>query len=148
MGAWGSGTFQNDSALDVLDSMILTGDFGEVVKTIYSTASPQHFDIDIDALSDRALASVTLLAGALGLHPPDLPGDAQIWINTNKPQVTLEDVAHATRALANLGAFFSQQKGYWDAIEVAADSATQEDRYFEHKIDVVEKLKGLLSPSE
>lgn len=102
MGAWGTGLFENDTALDWLV------DFGEndfrlIDRTLAGVAHLQAVDeLDADEASE-ALAAAECVAAALGRPAADLPAKLQAWVTENHPiQVKPAYVAMAQRATARV----------------------------------------------
>ena len=82
MGAWGHGSFENDSALDWL-SDVIDGNVGLVEETLHSEASSGGEYLELDECS-AALAAAELVAAALGKGTDRLNEDASTWLDEHR----------------------------------------------------------------
>jgi hypothetical protein len=102
MGAWGTGSFENDAAQDWLY------DFGEndfrlIDRTLAGVANMLDVD-ELDANeAAEALAAAECIAAALGKPASQLPDALQEWLSENAPfQVKPEYVQMAQLATARV----------------------------------------------
>lgn len=83
MGAWGAGSFENDSALDWLDSFCDDSGAGiaPIVEALTAIAELTSADyLEVDEASD-AIAAAELIAALQGRPPLHLPDCATAWLN-------------------------------------------------------------------
>ncbi|PCI10216.1 hypothetical protein COB72_04060 [bacterium] len=99
MGAWGSGVFENDTALDWIAGLKppkkkLFGLFNKTDPTEYPTEAIQlvlNADFIGSSTCEEGLAAAECFA-ALGGHPaPNLPDEIRDWVSTVKGLPTDED---------------------------------------------------------
>jgi Domain of unknown function (DUF4259) len=76
MGAWGSGNFENDSALDWVADL---GDPGDVRRALETTARGEAHYIDADEGS-AALAAAEVVAASLGNPPSDVTEEITTFV--------------------------------------------------------------------
>ena len=102
MGAWSTGSFGNDDALDYLEGL---SDFDAVIETV-TVLSARPDDLDVRNAT-AALAACDLVAAGLGRPPADLPELRDIRLRTVSETVlgqakTLVDHVRTTSELAEL----------------------------------------------
>ena len=131
MGAWGSGTFQNDSALDWLGdlressgSSLIRKALNRVIDHQGATHSPPSFlrrllgrsrsadGLTADAASE-ALAAAEIVTAWLGRPPAELPDGIMEWLETHSSSLQPELVALATKAV-NIVRTNSELKDLWE----------------------------------
>ena len=102
MGAWGTGSFENDAALDWLY------DFGEndfrlIDRTLAGVAGMVEADeLDADEACE-VLAAAECVSAAAGHPTKELPEEVQEWLDENSPiQVKPEFVTMAQKAVARV----------------------------------------------
>lgn len=97
MGAWGTGNFSNDTALDYLADINSMDDLMHQFNAVNSD-SLDYVDAD---LACEALAAADLLAGLLGRPAADLPRETQSMITKfDKPSTA--QLTQARDAIANI----------------------------------------------
>lgn len=90
MGAWGVGSFDNDTALDWLDTLDRLG--AEALLIAFQTIAEEDERIETEQ-ARIAIAAAEAVAAARGRAAPDLPGELAEWVDR-----------HASRVEAALGA--------------------------------------------
>ena len=84
MGAWGIGSFENDTAVDWLYDFA-ANDFRLIDRTLAGVAAMQAAD-DLDADEAReVLAAAECVAAAAGFPAADLPTEVRDWVMDNSP---------------------------------------------------------------
>jgi hypothetical protein len=99
MGAWGTGSFDNDDALDWLDEL---DDRGlDAVRDALSAA----VDADEPGAAEgmRALAAAEVVATLAGRAPVDIPGEVTGWMAATGAEPTDELTVLALRAVDRVG---------------------------------------------
>jgi len=84
MGAWGTGVFDNDGALDFVDTLCDSGDSAPLRKamrryTLMRIPSRHVRTFVSDFCEKEALAACEVVAAWLGNPPPDLPEKIVAW---------------------------------------------------------------------
>jgi hypothetical protein len=78
MGAWGTGIFESDSALDFVGMVIQTDDLAAIESALNEVLAEDDY---LDAyVSETALVSGEVIAALRG-HPGELPNDLREWIS-------------------------------------------------------------------
>jgi len=98
MGAWGHGTFENDSALDWFGELA-EGDpslVGEALDVAGGSAEDAYLEVDE---ASAALAAAELVAAALGKGDDRLREEAAEWLNENRDAVREIGAARARQAV-------------------------------------------------
>ncbi len=80
MGTWGTGFFENDEALDWLQWIESTEDFGRVEKVLLDVAG-DGLDFLPAPQSQIALAAAELVAAMRGRPARELPDHARDWLS-------------------------------------------------------------------
>jgi Domain of unknown function (DUF4259) len=130
MGAWGTGPFENDDALDF--TVDLQTDGVSAVRSALEEVALLGLDGYLEApASERAIAAAEVLAAALGRPAPDLPPEITDWVSkgprVDESLLPLAAVA-MTRVLEE-----SELKELWES---STDGPT-----WEHRVaDVRERL--------
>lgn len=119
MGAWGHGSFENDSALDWL-GQLSEGEPSTVRETLENTVVASGY-IDVDDAS-AALAAAELVAAAHGKGDDRLSKKAARWLTANRAQLAAIDAELARRAVERVFAS-SELRELWD--EAGEDSGWQ-----------------------
>ena len=81
LGAWGTGPFENDAALDWLDEVI-EGDGWSVVVGVLTRVGDAYVDVDEGS---SIVAAGELVAAACGKPVADLPDEALEWLEQAEP---------------------------------------------------------------
>lgn len=102
MGAWGTGIFDSDSALDAVIEILETDDLSLVEQFIREVVEYQDAEDDyVDAfIAEYGLAAAEVVA-ALSGKPGDLPDDLQEWLEgKDTPSPELRKLAHTAVSIA------------------------------------------------
>lgn len=113
MGVWGTGPFENDTALDWLDAFI-ENDFRLIDRTLAGVAHLQPADeLDADEAAE-AIAAAECVAAALGRPAASLPEEIVEWVADNRPfTVKPLYIDHARLAVARVMAQ-SELRELWE----------------------------------
>jgi hypothetical protein len=99
VGAWGPGSFQNDTALDFLENVLRGGSIRLVVDTLAAAGNmPSNQELDIQ-VAEKVLAASELIAVGYGRDPRELPENAQAWVRDHHGQLSASMLALASRAV-------------------------------------------------
>ncbi|MBL8616038.1 MAG: DUF4259 domain-containing protein [Deltaproteobacteria bacterium] len=114
MGAWGTGSFENDDALDFLAGLEEEQDLEVVEDAIDAVIDVDY--VDSDAAS-AAVAAVEVVAAMLGKAAPRLPKEIAAWARSQgAPEAELVDAAKkALDVVLNK----SELRNLWDDSEDA-----------------------------
>jgi hypothetical protein len=131
MGAWGSGVFENDSALDWMgdlndsdDPSLLRKKLEEVIshsgsklnkpsifgRILGRRASMEQLDADV---CSEALVAAELVVSALGHPPNDLPDSARSWLEKHSSTIGKDLVKLAVLSVQKIRAD-SELKELWE----------------------------------
>ena len=111
MGAWGTGSFENDDAMDWLAELERSGD--DALPTALSPVAEAPEEALVEAPdAARALAAAEIVASAAGVAPDELPEEAVEWIaKRGVPEPALVELAlRAAKRVCNN----SELKDLWD----------------------------------
>lgn len=116
MGAWGVGSFSNDSALDWCEDVLDGKDVVEAVRAVLTEVAELSDDDYLDADEGApAVAAADVLACALGKPPEDITDDYQERFEPHfadlKADVALRSTA--LKALARIAAENSELAELW-----------------------------------
>src|SRR5881398_3493769 len=99
MGAWGTGNFQNDDALDWIFDV---GDIEDVREALQAVAD-EPADSEIDAPTCcGALAAAEMVAASKGAPTKELPDEVLDWVKRHGDKCTPSDVALASAAASRI----------------------------------------------
>ncbi|XXY16026.1 DUF4259 domain-containing protein [Sorangium sp. So ce216] len=112
MGAWGYGSFENDSALDWLHEVVEAEPalVGAALDGV-ATADDQVY-LEVDECS-AALAAAELVAAALGRGDDRLNDDAAAWLRDHRDEIRGVGAARARRAVERV-VQGSELRELWD----------------------------------
>ncbi len=99
MGAWGTGVFDNDAALDWFDALERRG--ADAVLAALQAISEEGDAIEVDQARE-ALAAAEIVAAALGRPDADLPGEASDWVQAHGGGIGDELLPAATGAVTRI----------------------------------------------
>ena len=99
MGAWGVGAFDNDTALDWLDTLERLGT--EALLIAFQTIAEEDERIEVEQ-ARIALAAAEAVAAARGHAAPDLPGELAEWVEARGLVVDGALAAQATDAVTRI----------------------------------------------
>lgn len=86
MGAWGSGVFENDAALDWVGELVESGDASRVSAALRS--GRRWWVVYLDAWkSNEALAAAEVVSAACGVLGSDLPEDLLPWVEQHRSEL-------------------------------------------------------------
>lgn len=116
MGAWGIGSFENDTAMDWLIDFE-ANDFRLIDRTLAGVAAMQAVDVlDADEACE-VLAAAECVAAAAGFPATSLPDEVENWVSANQPiQVKPDYVRMALTAVARVRSQ-SELKELWAETE-------------------------------
>lgn len=115
MGAWGSGVFQNDYAMDLVDGLD-HDDTGESILEALRVANDSARISSVAAM--EAVAAAELVLATAGHPVYELPSEAVTWLAKHASLVA--DVATLEAAITALDRCTSQDSAlYWDWIRAA-----------------------------
>jgi Lon protease-like protein len=118
MGAWGSGSFENDSALDWVAELVEMSDAALLVEALTAVAHAEGY-IEADEAS-AAVAAAEVTAALLGRAAPALPAEAAAWVSTAPIAADAALITLALAALDRVGAD-SELQELWDAEDGAPE---------------------------
>ena len=95
-GAWGAGSFENDSALDWTDTLVDRGSLESVYKTLRHVLSAKYVDVDLGA---SGLAAAEVVAALDGRPASSLPEGLRSWIASQDSRPTAEQLKLAGDAI-------------------------------------------------
>ncbi len=117
MGAWGTGVFQDDAALDWAGDFCGKPDVGFIRRTLMEVVDADPDGLD-SHLSSAGLAAAETVAALRNRPGPDLPEDLEAWIDTHRsppPEPSLVSLAgSAVRRIGNR----SELKDLWEEGEL------------------------------
>lgn len=131
MGAWGTGVFDNDDALDWFDALERRG--ADAVLVALQTV-PQEDDFIEAPQANEALAAAEIVAAARGRPAADLPGEATDWVQAHGPAIGDELVDLAIGAVTRIRED-SELKDLWEEGDSAAEWLAVVD-------DLLARLRG------
>lgn len=114
MGAWGTGSFENDGALDLLDEIVQGSD----LKPIWTSLEKIN-DVGIESYieapeCEAAIAAAEVVAALRGAPSPALPDEASEWLDAKSPipvpDVLVDAARRALRRVRNT----SELRELWD----------------------------------
>jgi hypothetical protein len=109
VGAWGSGPFENDSALDWVRDFLDGADLDEALT--FPVADAAHIDVDEGS---AAVAAAEVVAAINGRPSDDLPEEVRIHLSTRRMKPSKRRTRQALRALDRLSEEDSELKRLWD----------------------------------
>ena len=112
MGAWGTGHFENDTALDWVYDLEKSKDEKILWNAIEAVMSEDYVDSDIAV---EALAALEVAAGLQGRQSTDLPEEVEKWLSKHD-SIKLPDnfYGRANDALEKIISAESELKDLWE----------------------------------
>ena len=114
MGAWGSGSFDNDDAADFLAEVVESGDVSLLREVIANVLSSTEYVEAPDAC--QAIVAAEVVAAALGR--PTAAGQQEdalsAWVKRVRPDVDATLAAEARDALTRILASNSELRELWE----------------------------------
>ena len=98
VGAWGSGSFQNDSASDWFYTVEEAVDPGVVIATALDDALAEAGYLELDPAS-AAIAGAEVLASCAGQAAADLPDHIRRWAMEHPHQPHRDEIEQAVQAV-------------------------------------------------
>ncbi|HET7234013.1 MAG TPA: DUF4259 domain-containing protein [Longimicrobium sp.] len=117
MGAWGTGVFDNDAALDWFDALEQRG--ADAVLVALQTIPEEADTIEVDQ-ANEALAAAEIVAACRARASSNLPGEATDWINAHETEIGPELLPLAIDAVTRIRAE-SELKDLWEEGDSAAE---------------------------
>lgn len=115
MGAWGTGSFENDGALDWLLAL-LDSEEGESLAEALRDAIESEDYLEIDG-GQYAIAAAETVAALHGAPSADLPDDLIAWVQAYKGQRDPQLATLALQALTRVQAEDSEIYELWEETE-------------------------------
>ena len=110
VGAWGSGSFENDNALDWVHALRKTKD-DRMLRDAFGYALAQTY---IEApVAEEAIAAAEVIASAFGWPTTNLPKDVRDWVSNYSETITAQTAAVAVAALDRIVAA-SELRELWE----------------------------------
>ena len=131
MGAWGTGSFDNDDAMDFVGE--LRKKQISDIAAVMSEVIEQHGYLEAPSCS-VAIAAAETVAAAKGAPASDAPPDLLAWAKKNKAEVNADLIASALKAVSRIRAD-SELKELWEE-----GNATNE--WHEHLDALAKRLGG------
>ncbi len=129
MSAWGSGSFENDDAMDWLDVLTDSGDDEPIIGALEEVVAMAEAGDYIEAsFACNALAAAEIVAALHGKPSADLPKEATAWLagKAAPPTSLLATAIKAVRAIR--AGENSELKALWqESGEMSAWSKVVED---------------------
>ena len=123
MGAWGSGTFDNDDAADWADELLESADLAPARDALAATMdSDGWLEIPEGA---RAVAAASVVAAGLDGDVRGLPDEVVEWLEDHPDAGTLADARLAIDALERVASVDSELREVW--LEAAGGPAWVEE---------------------
>jgi len=121
MGAWGPGSFQNDTALDFLDQ-VLRSESTDLVEDALMAAATAQPDPELDMqTAEKALAACEMVAAAYGRDSEDVPEAAREWIRDHEGEFHESMLKIARRAAGRVVSEIPAYQELWfDPAKAAA----------------------------
>jgi hypothetical protein len=117
MGTWGTGSFDNDAALDWLDTLERLD--LEALVIAFQTIAEEDERIETEQ-ARIAVAAAEAVAAARGHAAPDLPGELTEWVGAHGREVDADLVREATDAITRVREN-SDLKDMWEEGDSAAE---------------------------
>jgi hypothetical protein len=112
LGAWGSGSFQNDSANDWFFTVEEAVEPGVVIASALDDALAEAGDLELESAS-AAIAGGELLASCAGQAADDLPDHIRRWAREHPHQPHGAEIEQAVRAVERVRSE-SELRELWD----------------------------------
>ncbi len=99
MGAWGSGSFENDDAMDWTSDLSASLDWSAVRAALDDVLGYGPDDYLGSTEASVAVAAAEVIAAAMGAPAGDLPEEVTTWVATHRRNVVPEHAQNASRAV-------------------------------------------------
>lgn len=110
MGAWGSGSFENDDALDWADALGESTDASILLEAFQAVLAVDYVEAPDAAV---ALAAAEVVAAARGSPTSELPPSVALWLGAHSDAVGTETVRTAIAAVDRVAAPHSELRELW-----------------------------------
>lgn len=120
MGAWGTGSFQNDDAIDWFYTVEEAVEPGLVIASALDDALAEAGYLELDCAS-AAIAAAELLASCAGEAADDLPDQVRPWVTEHPHQPHGAEIEQAVLAVERVRGE-SELRELWDE-EMGPDNA-------------------------
>ena len=120
MGAWGSGSFENDDAMDWTSDLSASLDWSAVRDALDDVLGYGPDDYLGAPEAAVALAAAEVVAAALGAPAGDLPEEVTTWVATHRRNAMPEHAQDALRAVERVMAD-SELLELWDESDEASE---------------------------
>ena len=120
MGAWGTGSFENDAARDWFYLVEEAVEPGVVIAFAIDEALAEADQLEVDSAS-AAVAAAELSASCAGETPDDLPDHIRRWAGDHPHQPHASEIEHAVQAVERVRDE-SELRELWDE-ESGTDNA-------------------------
>lgn len=121
MGAWGTGAFENDTALDWIGCLRDAGSTAEVIAALQVVADSEPSEYIDSIQADEALAAAEIVAAAMEHVTPRLfPDLAAEWLAQYHPSFERETLVMAVRAVRRV-LIDSETQQLWDETKYTAE---------------------------
>jgi hypothetical protein len=135
MGAWGTGVFENDDALDWVYDLEKAKDTRRLVETLETVTKRGDAYLEApECCSALAAAQVVVALG--GGSTPDLPEECRKWVELHRGERPTPLLALSLSAIERVGSN-SELKELWTASDEAA-------KWYDGLSDLEERLKAIL----
>lgn len=114
MGAWGTGSFENDTALDWLFVLEKAKDLTCLWQATEAVFGADYLDSDV---ASEALVAIELAAGLKGKPNQELPEEVEAWLNDNTQELPSNYYVRAVAALDKITGEESELKELWEESE-------------------------------
>src|SRR5207302_995083 len=112
MGAWGTGSFENDAASDWFYLVEEAVEPGPVIASALDDALAEAGYLELDA-GCAAIAAAELSASCAGEVADDLPDHIRRWVSEHLHQPHANEIEHAVQAVERIRAE-SELRELWD----------------------------------
>jgi hypothetical protein len=120
MGTWGTGTFENDIALDWIGCLRDGQSTGHVIAALRAVADTHTSEYVDSILANEALAAAEVVASAMERPDSWLPDLAAEWVTQFQPSFDRATVAMAVKAVRRV-MVHSETQQLWDETKYAAE---------------------------
>jgi len=116
MGAWGTGNFDNDTALDWVFELEETNDLFLIAETLEAVFTEDYIDSDVGAEALIAIEAIARLKGNFGVEN-SYAEDLDNWIKSHKLEVSDELIEKSKKALELIVSNKSELYELWEETE-------------------------------
>ena len=116
MGAWGTGNFDNDTALDWVFELEETNDLSLIRETIEAIFTEDYIDSDVGSEALIAIEAIARLKGNFGIEN-SYAEDLDNWVKSHKLEVSNELIEKSKKALKLIVSDKSELYELWEETE-------------------------------